>query len=222
MAIVRDAATAIINRTSGTGYAHTCTGNNVILLVAGYNGQNITAMTYNGNTMQKIIDLNPASSSSSSVYVYGILIGTADGAAHNVVITMSSGSTNAGFVSYTGVSQAALPSITDTTRFTGGATDLSLDFTTAVDDSALFGWGSGEDGAVSAGTGTTMIEFMAADNTEAIFESNPLATGTAGPKSINVHQGSSNWLYGCGCVLAPVASDGGNIVVPQLLTLGVG
>lgn len=91
-------------------FPHTCTGNNVILLVAVNitNTGNTASATYNGNTMTQI-DNQTATSVNS--YLFYILIGTADGLAHNVIVSTTGGTNNilAISASYTGAKQSGQP-----------------------------------------------------------------------------------------------------------------
>lgn len=139
MAIALDASSGSfgVGVTSLT-WAHTCTGSNLLLLVGFLTNNDtdiITGVTYNGVAMTKIQQLLTSTNSYHS-YVWGLLAPATS--ANNIVISASGSSLiYAGAVSYTGVSQSALPTDIVTSR-AEITTSWGLTITPSVGDSWVF------------------------------------------------------------------------------------
>jgi len=110
-------------------WAHTCTGNNMLLVLCGYEdgGPTLSSATYNGVAMDSMSILQYDGVIDGYSSIAALFIGTGDGSSHNIVATCSS-PCNGAFVgsSYTGVKQSGLPDCTSGTfggRASGGGVD---------------------------------------------------------------------------------------------------
>src|SRR5437016_3064177 len=107
MAIARDNNSLGAFSASPLTFSHTCTGSNLILFVYVWKNATtdlINTVTYNGVTMTAVnAGVTDGASDYGKMYY---LLNPATGA-HNVVVTVSSGSVAAYAASYTGVSQVA-------------------------------------------------------------------------------------------------------------------
>lgn len=132
-------------------YSHTCTGTNLILIVAitSNNTDVITGVTYNGDALT----LGKKSTDTGPVKYFYYKLGPATGA-HDVVVSASAADQflRATSVSYTGVQQSGQPDATDESRDTATSTTTSL--TQVVNNAWQVGMGSNSGaGTLSAGTG---------------------------------------------------------------------
>jgi hypothetical protein len=153
MAIAYD-ATAQGTALPGTSitFAHTCTGDDGLLLV-GVQCQDdtVTGVTYNGTAMTQ---LKKVASAAAETYMYGLLAPTTG--AHNVVVSISASKyCRAISASYTGVLQTGLPDATSSVVGTDTVTSQALSTTTVLDQCwvAVMTYSATTSTATTAGTG---------------------------------------------------------------------
>lgn len=198
MAIVRDTFSAMASpgSTSSLTRSFTCTGTNLLLLVAFTKRTNddITGVTYNGVAMTQIIKRDHADST-EFLYIYGLL-NPATGT-HDIVASASAASVMyLGAVSYTGVLQS--DPLTNATFSAGN----SLALTVAAND-AMFVFAQNSVDLVGAGTGSTLIS---ENNGTGILESSPLSIASSGSYTMN-YTGTSNDAIGV--AFSPATSNNG-------------
>lgn len=220
MAIARDTFTGEATNTSFPATrSHTCTGSDLVLLVAGISDANLpTGITYNGVAMTRLVDFLDASSQNTSIWG---LLNPATGA-NTIEVSGSMAYFSWFSCSYTGVKQTGLPDNTSEGAVSG-STSHTQNITTVANNCALFMLSYGNAGGIAAGTGSTLIAKNTTFNDANIAESNPLDTGTAGAKSMTMTWSSNTSNGGAVMVsLAPAVAAGSTTPIPRLLTLGVG
>ena len=170
MAIARDATSSGTEAGTVATIAHTCTGDDRLLLVyvadASGTDDDVSGATYDGVGMTELAKLNGTGGRNWSVYMFGILA-PATGA-NNIVVTRGSSTSSMIILnsSYTGVLQSGLPDATDTQQ-EEDSTSVTTTLTTVADNAWAFMVAS-TDGEKSAGTNSTeVLDFsgsMAVDN----------------------------------------------------------
>jgi len=160
MAIALDSANAGASfGTLGTSktYAHTCTGDNLILFVSfvitQQNTDTLTSITYAGVEMTIVGKVQTEGVDDRWIYLY-YLIGPATGA-NNIVLTTSGDTTGvSNAVSYTGARQSGVPDANSTAVSDG--TSLTGNITTTVDNCWVTGAIRGSGGNLIAAAGSTL------------------------------------------------------------------
>lgn len=188
MAIAFDNSTNLgeVESTSLTT-AHTCTGDNLLLLVGvrlGGSTDDVTGVTYNSVAMTRLkYNINDSSPNNTPTYIYGLL--SPDTGANNVVVTRgSSGFILAVASSYTGVKQSGLPDSTAENE-TGTATSIAVTTTTVADNCWTAMQVTAAAGNLSAGANTTLRQ-MGSNTGIALFDSNTAIT-PAGSTTLNAN-----------------------------------
>ncbi len=191
--------------TSSKTLAHTCNGSNRLLVVGGWvrgNGNNPTGITYNGVAMTQVgTNLVVSTLYYDKIFLY-YLIAPATGS-NNVVATF--GSANYNFLyalSYTEVSQSSFPDASIENGPTAG-TSMTTSLTTVADNCWTVLQGLSVNGALSAGTGSTLRNNNVSNS--AIFDSNGAQT-PAGSKSMAFTTTINENKVGQMISFAPVAS----------------
>lgn len=205
-AIALDSDTADGNHYQGTlngrTFAHTCTGTNLALFVAGFGRDggtdSVTGITYAGAALTKTGSKNTGSADNRYAYLWHKL-GPATGA-NNVVITTSGGDGTAVAVSYTGVSQSGMPDAVTTSSSTS-ASSLSPSLTTIADNCWLIAVLRNESGNNTAGAGATLRINDTSGN--GVFDSNGALT-PAGVKSMTIGTTTTTALAAVMASFAPV------------------
>lgn len=179
MAIAFDTAVDGLKTSTGTlQWNHTCTGSNLLLLVA-FNGDNIggaddiTGVTYNSVAMTLLKKITTATGGDRYTYIYGLL-GPATGT-HQVSITAGSAHLlQGGSASYTGVLQSGLPDASTTSVSSTGATTWTTSLTSIADNCWMFLIENCYEGGAGpgAGTGSTRRTFDGTDGGWGIFDNN--------------------------------------------------
>lgn len=168
-------------------FAHTCTGSQRFLFVSTLTDTNVvTGMTYGGVAMTLLV----SQATDYHTTIYG-LINPASGV-NNVVISCS-GSTNIipQAISYTGVDQTTLPTVTNTG--TDASSPQTLSLTTTVNNSWIMGYQRRTVGAgASAGTGT-IVRLNDAVYALATYDSNGPLT-PAGSYGLTVNYTGTSYL----------------------------
>lgn len=157
-------------------YSHTCTGSNLILMLAinvSSSTDAITAVTYNSVAMTLI----QKSHTQSSIWGYQYYLQAPATGAHNVVISVSPNSAiSATSVSYTGVKQSGSP-VDQMTTNSSASSPITTSLTTTWGNTWGFIYADSTSGSLTAGTGSTIRDTSTNFNT---FDSNgALAYGSA-------------------------------------------
>ena len=151
--------TASVNPGTSLTWSHTCTGSNLILLVATNDNHtaadNITGITYNSVALTKIKNLYLSNKNIGLWY----LLNPATGA-NNVVMTAGASSALMGIAgSYSGVAQTQPNIITGAVSATATAsTGQTLTVTTTIDNSWAWLMTENDAGAPTAGTNATILQ----------------------------------------------------------------
>lgn len=157
---------------SSITFSHTCTGSDLVLLVAcmagGNVGDAITGVTYNGVAMTQLVKKGNGAAN-QFVYIYG-LVAPATGANDVVVSQSDSSDMVAAAASYTGALQSGLPDATTSGAVTG---NLTLSTTTVADNSWVFTAARNvNEGSPTAGTNITLrqdvVQISAGDSNAAV------------------------------------------------------
>lgn len=198
-AIATDATASGTYGASPRTHSHTCTGSDLILMMAGFSFGSGTTSTYNSVSMTNL-----------GTYAYGTrngclnyLLNPATGA-NNLVFTPG-GDGIAVTSSYTGVAQTGQPDATINTQTTGAGTATSLTATVTViaTGSWLMAGTICEGAALTAGTGAT-LRITGTNPAVAFFDSNG-APGT-GSQSMTVNESPASQLAMGMVSIAPIAS----------------
>ncbi len=172
-------------------WAHTCSGSNRILwiaVLATFNGDNVTSVTYNGVAATRAAILNLTTSTYRGYLYY--LVAPATGS-HNVTVNCTNANNIFGrAASYTGASQTGVPDAS-TTKLVS-ASSISTPLTTVADACWTIAsvHPTSTPNNCSAGTGTTLRGTFSASAFAAIVDSNG-AISPAGSTSLNVNSSSS-------------------------------
>lgn len=217
---------AYITSASGTGGAVssvtvsvTPTGSNSLVFVGvgtvDTNGYTISA-TYNGNSMTKIYQTAMTASRQIATFIFAN--GTADGSAHNVVVSTTSPVSHGIVVvigAYSGCSQTGIPDNKNEASQTS-ASSISCAVTTVADNCWLvgFNWSAY---VPSAGSGTTQ-RIRATSFDEGALEDSNGAKSPAGSYSLNVNW--SGTAYGNLEVVSLAPATGGGGPTPNSLYFG--
>jgi hypothetical protein len=218
MAIAFDTSTSGFGDTSPVTVSHTCTGSNLLLVVAItiYDvTDKVTGVTYNSVAMTRLNVIGPSVTSSLRSYLY-YLLGPSTGA-NNVVVSLSSAENcYVAIGSYTGVKQTGFPDATNTGSATFSSAELTVAVTTVLDNCWLVGsWYSGGSGC-TAGAGTIVRR----NGDCSLLDSNG-ATTPAGSDSLKGTYGAGSSDVGMIVAsFAPAADATGH--QKNMLTLGVG
>lgn len=191
MAIAFNNATASANNSGSATFSHTCTGSDRYLFVYTSQGNNVSAVTYNGVAMTL---LTTYSGSGTVIKVWGL---AAPSPGSNTVSITASGAWAGGASSYTGVSQSSIPEAF--TNATTGSPNITItsSVTTIKDNAWVLGFGHYSDSgsrSLNAGSGATGRVVQASSTfygATSIFDSNAPKT-PAGSYSMtaNVSSGS--------------------------------
>jgi hypothetical protein len=218
MAIAHDSSAA--GMASGTvtslTFAHTCSGNNRIMLVGWAfidgNSRTLSSITYNGDASTGDVY---APYTPSGFRYNGLVYFTAPdaGGSYNVVITASGAVSNnilGASISYTGVDQTNPINTKDETYVNPGST-VTATMTTTVNNCWLAGTGLCNDsGTFSAGTDTTMRTKSSYGNSWiAGFDSN--SARSTGSNSIQCQYQANTALNFMVAALAPAVAGGGTV-----------
>lgn len=159
LAIARDSTSSgSAGGATSVTVAHTCTGSNVLLLAFCYNEGNETGLsaTYNGVAMTQSNRLVNAGNGTFE-YVYGIVIGTGDGASHNTIFGSGNNATRSIVAcSYTGAQQSTTMDSTPAPQ-AQTTTTLTNNFTTVANNAWVFGGGYASNGQYNASTNATVV-----------------------------------------------------------------
>lgn len=211
MAIAQDATSS--GTTTGTSLtiAHTVTGANTLLVVAGLtdNATNdvVSGITYNGNAMTRV-NTRAGARGGFRMYMYYILIGTADGNSHNIVVSTSTSCYIRFYgASYTGAKQSAQPDAQATSGTSGAqAGPLSNTLTTVADNSLHLAYVVPDDHAVSIVSAIQVVGLSG----EYLFSSDPALVTPAGSNSVTTTWTSTQGCDTVGASFAPfVATTSG-------------
>lgn len=210
MAIARDASSSAVNASaSSLTFSHTCTGSNLLLLVGvGANSTDTSGVTYNGVAMTQIA--TDVTGTAGYASLWGLLAPSTG--ANNIVVTQTTTTyMSACAVSYTGVVQSGLPSITGT----DSATPLSISLTTTVDNSWLVVFGKNDASVDGFSNGTNGTIVVTPNGNITSFADSNAAKSPAG--SYTTAMTSSSNVVGVACAIAPAAD-----ISHHLLLLGIG
>jgi hypothetical protein len=138
------------------------------------NGYLVSGITYNSHAMTQIYNYALGSPYNRTIALFGYLNGTADGNAHNVVVTMA-GTVSTGIdtiaASYLGVSQTGFPDNMQKVSSTSLGT-FTATMTTTANNAWLIGFGASGYGN-AAGTNTTQRIYNSAGfDPEGWYDSN--------------------------------------------------
>jgi len=195
---------------SSVTWAHTCSGDNRLLVVYVYSwGNKTTGVTYNGSAMT-FVDKKTMPGQNRTVSCY-IMINPPSGA-HNVVATLSSNDyVRTSAISFEGAKQSSQPQTTNVTSM-GKVATVTKSVTTTGRCFLLWGFDTNSTG--SAGTGTTLHY-----NSElGIAYGNSLVT--AGSNSLQLTSVATN--YDFVSILIAVEESTLQAVIHRLASLGVG
>jgi len=215
MAIAFDASSTG-GDTTGTSltWAHTCTGDNLILFVltrgGGGEGDRISGITYDSVALTKISHaIVPGDSPYVSLWY---LIAPSTGA-DNIVISLSSGYMVGLGCSYSGAKQSSQPDNSTTKTQAAGSSSITTTLTTVADNCwTIISCRGG--GTLSGGAGTTFRVAHGGDN--ALLDSNAAITPAASTSLIVDSTSTPNF----GTVMAsfaPVVSE----VVKDIIGAGL-
>ncbi|MHA1483605.1 MAG: hypothetical protein ACTSQA_09280 [Candidatus Heimdallarchaeaceae archaeon] len=208
MAIALDSSGSTHTQTNSSNpltFAHTCTGDNLILFVSvGWNPTqgNISSVTYNSVGLTLIDSITTTSNGVSLWY----LIAPATGG-HNVVITPSTTVNMIGIAtSYTGAKQTGQPDASSSNGPTS-ATSFSPSLTTVADNCwAIFSGSLNSGAAITAGSNTAILNQpeVAVQGTFNMHTNSPKTP--AGTDTMNATCASSAQWQGIMASFAPVAA----------------
>lgn len=153
-------ATTVTSSTTTKTFSHTCSGSNRILWVVTGTHTSVASfsgVTYAGVAMTKSIELTNDGANGRIALWY---LRTPQEGANNVVVTISATDLiSAGAVSFTGVDQNKVPSITNSsTTYPSGVTSYTLSATATENDNLAVLGGYAMSGAtLTGGTNTTIL-----------------------------------------------------------------
>jgi hypothetical protein len=193
-------------------WAHTCTGSDLMLIVAGFEqgAATLSSATYNGVSMDSMTVLNLRGANTHTASACALL-NPATGA--NNIVATTSGSINAGWAaaSYTGVRQTSFPDCA-TDSDSGHATSsaqVSLSVTTATANCwAVYIVGDTSGGAVSSGNVTSRVTGGYAPN---LYDTNAVIA-SAGAFTVTVD--GTNFIWDSSHLIAFAPKDQPVVAVP--------
>jgi hypothetical protein len=206
MAIAFDAATYGSHNTGTShSFSHTCTGADGLLfvgIVGDYTADDITSVTYNGDTMT-LVDKRRNPGEARWTYLY-YRLGPDTGGSYTVQINASSSHfLTGGAVSYTGAQQSGVPDASNTGE--SDTSPLTISVTTVANNCWTVLVGCCEGANVAAGTGSTQRVVDSSFDAIGMFDSAGVIT-PAGSYSMGMTGGSPTWFAG---VMASFAPAGG-------------
>lgn len=211
MAIVQDTTSYSSATSTSLTYAHTCTGSNLILLVAVVAvtaSDVITGVTYNGVSMTKIA--GQLYGGVAYQYLY-YLVAPSTGANNIIVSSSSSVLLQSQAVSYTGVVQSS-PTITGNS-VENSVTSIASTLTSTVDNSVHIAHFRVSDNATGWGVTNSVIAVgVGGGSTEGVWESNPLLISPAGSHTMTASATASQTFAQIGVIFAPFSGTAYSMV----------
>lgn len=234
MAIAHDADSviAVAATTSPATWNHTCTGANLLLVVAleaNKTSDPVTAVKYNSVSMSKITGASIVDATNGITISYWYLLGPSTGSNQISVTWTSGGGINlmGGAISLTGVKQSSQPDASGTNSGTtgiGGTNQPTVTITTIAANSWMIGAvGVNDNSALSAGA----LQTKAYEFDESASPFHTIAGSYRGPQiipgtdTINFTGtvNTDNWVIGAASFSPSVAPATGS---PQSTLLGIG
>lgn len=210
MAITRVATRNLTNLGGSTSYSFSHAGGvcDVAFVMTVRAFVDVSGVTYGGQNMTL---LSTVTNGNGVVHSLWGLQAAPAGTQTVVISAPSASNVQAGVITYSGVSASAtFPNVANTNS-SGSTSSVTTSLTTTINNCILVGFG-GRQGSgassVSEGTGTTNVSFL--DNigqSWMMVESNPLSTGTAGSKSLQVVSGDNADMVLAVIALAPSVSS---------------
>jgi hypothetical protein len=223
MAIAFDTATDGGNVVGTATFAHTCSGSDRFLVVAGgFFGTGTGTATYNGVSMTQVVSGNMYTNTGNLVMFF--LANPASGS-HNVVVTPTNSGDNTVFCasSYTGAIQSSSNADATATN-TGDSGSATVSVTTSADNCWVIGSWRNSGTTSTAGSGTTIevVNASGASSSMGICDNNTAKT-PAGSVTLTVGTNTSNKWGMVGASFAPASAGGGAATpVSTLALLGCG
>lgn len=183
MAIAIDAATGLENTTANPAeFSHTCTGDDLILIVGvddvqAAGNDNVTGVTYVGVAMTKIATQTHAGDTEAGTKTLWYLVAPATGSNTVSIATVNTPTIRAAAVSYTGCKQTGIPDNQTKSDSTSTTTSYALALTPVATDCWMAMWMSDNSSTPAAGANTFARKVSGAGSGWGFFDSNGIVSG---------------------------------------------